>query len=284
MPTSDVTILIVTYNSEKVIEKCLSALPADIRVIVLDNGSKDSSRDIARRFANVQVVENANIGYGKAANIGLRMSKTKYALLLNPDVVLGTGAIEAMASKADQDATLGVISAKTFHYEKGERIYDRSYQFKNGLFYTDWLVGALMLFNMQAIGKAGMFDENFFLFFEETDLCTRIMKAGYKLAIAEAAEGEHEAGTSTPGSLRVARIRSWHNAWSRAYFYRKHYGIAQSFKKSLSKFVKNLTRLPVSVIAQNERDTAIHLYELMGICAFFLGIKAYRKSGTARII
>jgi N-acetylglucosaminyl-diphospho-decaprenol L-rhamnosyltransferase len=280
----DITFLIVTYNSARVIEGCLKLLPNDQRIIVLDNGSSDSTLEVVSRYSHVEIVRNSNIGYGKAANVGLSMATTPYAMLLNPDVRIDAQSIQVMLANIRKHPDIGMIGANTFHYENGQKIYQKQHSYnEQGLCYTGWIVGALMMFNMQALKKVGLFDENIFLFFEETDLCDRFQAAGFKLAICKHAEAEHEWGTSTTSSMRVLKIRAWHSAWSRSYYYRKHFGVLEAWKKFISKTLKNFLNIIKNLILMRKAKVIVSLYEIMGLFAFFLGIKAYKQDGTARI-
>lgn len=280
----DITFLIVTYNSAKVVEGCLKLLPKDQRIIVLDNGSSDNTIDVVSQYENVEVVRNSNIGYGKAANVGLRMATTPYSMLLNPDVRVDSQSIQVMLANIRKHPDIGMIGANTFHYENGQKIYQKQHVFnEQGLCYTGWIVGALIMFNMEALKKVGMFDENIFLFFEETDLCDRFQAAGYKLAICKHAEAEHAWGTSSASSMRVLKIRAWHSAWSRSYYYRKHFGMAEAWKKFISKTLKNILIIGKNLMLMRKAKVVASFYEIMGLFAFFLGMKAYKNDGTARI-
>jgi len=280
MMPEHITIIVVTHNSEKSIDSCLRALPPGQKILVLDNGSHDQTIERASVYPQVTVIRNANIGYGRAANIGFSHVTTPYALLLNPDVKMEDGALAAMVDCAEKFPAIGIVGGQMFHETDGRKIYENAYDFNaDGLCYTDWMVGAMMLFRMDALRRVGFFDEHIFLFFEETDLARRFLRAGVKIAVCAQAQAEHAAGNSSPKSLRVARIRAWHYAWSRCYFHKKHYGLATALRKACPKLFKNLKNLLCM------RKTMLHINacEIMGLLSFFTGIGAYRKNGAGRL-
>lgn len=121
MPEITVTISIVSYNSQKVLKKCLesvieSARDIDIEIIVVDNCSEDGSAELVKEhFPAVTLVENKeNVGFGKAHNQSFRLSRGKYFLILNPDTVLEPGTIRTMVKFMDSNNRAGVAGCKTF--------------------------------------------------------------------------------------------------------------------------------------------------------------------------
>jgi len=288
MMPSDITFIVVTYNSAHVVDACLKALPSASQVIVIDNGSRDNTVELASRHSSVEIIRSHNIGYGRAANIGLLRTTTPYAVLLNPDTTLCDGAITVMCDCASAHGDIGVLGARMIDYEDNTKNYHKRYRFDaQGLCYTDWIVGALMLFNMTILRQVGMFDEHIFLFFEETDLCDRMLKAGYKLAICQHAEAEHYPGTSSTASVQLTKIKAWHTGWSRAYYFNKQVGFPKALRKSIGKVVNNLIRIvnrSTRAMCRMRRKSILSpIYEIMGTVAYCVGVKAFRKDGTARI-
>ena len=97
-----VSVIVVTYNSEATIARCLGSIPSDSEVIVVDNASADGTREAVRGFQNVRLIENSgNAGFGAANNIGLAEASGTYALLLNPDASAEPGAIDCLADFMD---------------------------------------------------------------------------------------------------------------------------------------------------------------------------------------
>jgi N-acetylglucosaminyl-diphospho-decaprenol L-rhamnosyltransferase len=277
---TDLTIVTVTYNSACVIARLLESLAAvDATKIVVDNGSTDETARIAAGYSGVRVMRNRNTGYGRAANLGFQQTQTPYVMVVNPDVVLGAHAIDAMLAAIRGRPDIGIVGARMFHRPgNGGKVFTSDPAFDaQGLAYVPWIIGALMLMRRDALQKVGMFDENIFLFYEEKDLCSRFEKAGYKLAVVASAEAEHaEASSSTP-SLQVLKIKAWHASWSMAYYYRKHFSRVTYARKASSKIARAFAGALGSLLAGNGQGAVHHLYELSGTLAACLGLKAFHR-------
>ena len=178
----ETTIVFVTYNSTHLVNDFLSSL-GDYPVIVVDNASKDDTCEhIQNQFPSVKLYRNAvNIGYGRAANQAFKQVTTKYALLVNPDTSFTASAVNALESKISYFSQENWLFAAPNTKENADRDSDTSQQAPSEPQETTFAGGAAMLFNMDAFRAIGGFDENIFLYFEETDLCTRAAQKQYKM-------------------------------------------------------------------------------------------------------
>lgn len=269
MSLNRVTIVTVTYNSAAVIGPLLASL-AGCDVIVVDNGSTDGTRAAVRRHAGARLIEGANIGYGAAANRGFAQVATPYAMLVNPDVTIAPDAISAMAAHMDANHDIGIVGAN-FSGVAGP-----------GLFEVPWISGALMLIRMEMLQKTGGFDERIFLFYEETDLCHRFVDAGWRIAVAEDAMATHIEGRSSAPSLHVLRIKAFHAAWSKCYYFRKHFSRAMYRRKAFGKLLQSMLRLLKSCVSFNRAGVVRNTYECLGVLAYMVGMSAF-KNGVGRL-
>jgi len=272
------TLVTVTYNSSAVIGSLLAPL-AGMDTIVVDNASSDNTCEIASGFPGVRIIPNKNEGYGRAANRGFSHAHTPYILLLNPDVVISKESVDAMLAAMESDPKIAVASARIFSQtQDGAKKFTHTYAFDaNGIAYVEWVVGAVMLIRYETLQKCGMFDENFFLFFEETDLCKRFVDAGYKLAVVQAAEAEHSEGSSSAPSLKLLKIKAWHNAWSKIYFQRKHLAYGVFACKAIAKIVRSIGKIYLACLQGNVQARTENIYALRGAVAAVFGIKAFKN-------
>jgi len=265
------TLVIVSFNSFKVIEQCLGGIidAGTHGVIIVDNGSPDGSASaLAARFPSAEVVGlEQNIGYGRAANKGFERVETEYALLLNPDIVGGMEAIQQleqrMACLSDEVAILApAVSSRDFR--------------RDGLIERDWVIGAALLFRMRSLADVGGFDENIFLFSEETDLCMRIKKAGKKIFLDSDIYIEHLSKQSSTPSAAVDFLKDWHYAWSNQYLAVKHglaHGKHHPRRRLLIYGIKFLT-------ATNAKKRQRYKARYLGVKAFLSGEKAFISDGS----
>jgi N-acetylglucosaminyl-diphospho-decaprenol L-rhamnosyltransferase len=233
-----ITAILVTFNSANILSRGLQALASQgVQLIIVDNASDDESVQIARDFG-AHVIENTrNQGYGRANNQGVRAALTPYVLIVNPDVEMDEGSVEALLECTQRYPEAGIIAPQI--REPSGRIFfqPRSMlsstltnpqgvlHIPQGDACTPFVSGACMLMARERFLAMGGFDEQIFLFYEDDDLCRRMMDAGHAVIFCPEAKALHLRGKSTaPAKGRVYKSR-WHQAWSRAYVAHK-YGLA----------------------------------------------------------
>lgn len=216
--------VVVTHNSASVIEALLDSIPAAFRgvthrVVVVDNGSTDDTREIVRARSGVTLVESENLGYSAGINSGVRMCpEAGSVLVLNPDVTLDAGSVKTMLLALGQPGVgvvapvvreEGVVSqsqrrqptlARSLglgrtrlplfsEYVTEEEAYRRPGD-------ADWVLGAVLLVSMDCHRALAGWDESYFLYSEETDFCLRARDLGYRTVFEPKASTSHIGGAS----------------------------------------------------------------------------------------
>lgn len=220
-----VSIIVVNWNGEAVIADCLSSLDSqtykNIEIILVDNNSRDGSVQLVKdSFPNVQIIINAtNKGFAEGNNIGAEVVKGAYVLLLNNDAFVEKHCIEVLVRKMEDDETIGVIQPKILY--KGSPFYpdgvinsigsyltitgfpyhigygkksSLAFYNKESEIYTAF--GACMMIKRSVIDEIGLFDEDYFAYFEESDFCHRVLLSGYKVMYTPSATAYHRGGVS----------------------------------------------------------------------------------------
>ena len=179
METSDLTVVIVTLKSEEVIFTCLDSIPSNIKVIVVENSNnKKLKEQLEEKYQNTKcILAGENNGYAIGNNIGLRKVNTKYALILNPDTELKKDTIENFFNTAKLVPDFWLIGPG--NNQANLKVFD-----DNGLIEVNNLKGFAIFFNLIKFKKI-FFDENFFLYFEEIDLCKNLKKSGGKIYLSK---------------------------------------------------------------------------------------------------
>lgn len=258
--TVKLSIVILCWNDLAVIADCLQSIYATTRstrfeVIVSDNGSTDGSIDFIRKtYPQVRVIENGrNLRFAKANNVGIRVARGEYVLILNPDTVIHDGALDKIATFADKHPEAGAfgcrvlnsdgsyqVSARPFASLRSEWIvalYLRwlghlgrwgesdAYQGWTGESerQVDWITGCFMLVRGKVLNQVGGFDEQFFYYYEDMDLCRRIWVAGYPILFTPAASITHLKGQSTNQRLPPLAF-ALDSQITRYRYYYKYYG------------------------------------------------------------
>ncbi|MBE7249148.1 MAG: glycosyltransferase family 2 protein [Actinomycetospora chiangmaiensis] len=281
--------IVVAHDSADVLPACLAALAGQhVPAIVVDNASRDASASIAEE-AGARVIRNArNEGYGRANNRGVRAAESaEYVLIVNPDVVMRPGAVDALlvAARAWPDA--GLLAPRLV--EPSGRFFFQARSLlapyltnpggrlalPQGDACAPFLSGACLMMPRRLFLDLGGFDERIFLFYEDDDLCRRVAEAGRALIHVHAAEALHGRGrSSAPERGRVFRTR-WHQAWSRSYVSRK-YGLPDPSLATL------LTNLPKALLAALFlRRSGLERYggSAAGALAFLRGRTALAREG-----
>jgi N-acetylglucosaminyl-diphospho-decaprenol L-rhamnosyltransferase len=243
----ELSVVLVNYNDRSHLDACLSSLWKAVsglsaEVILVDNHSADGSSGLVRTaFRWVNLIENQeNLGYPKANNIGFRQSRGEFCLFLNTDTVMPETGLAALLSGIRGQPEAGAIGPALVH-ENGlfQASFGRSVSFFSEIrqkfvfnpFFrfalrlsrkvreVGWLSGACLLVRRNAVEAAGLFDEDFFLYFEDIDLCQRIKERGFKLIFFPAVRVVHTGGAAT--SARRWRSRLEYRR-SQLHFYDKH--------------------------------------------------------------
>ena len=230
-----VTIVLVTYNSRRVLPAALASLAGLPHVAIVDNGSRDGTAALARELMPHATVHeaHANLGFGRANTLALQKVRTPYALLLNPDCELQPGAVDALQAAVrrypeaaiwgpkvyDSPGQIGLCYRPPFHAPQPKELID-----PEGDLCSEFLTGAAMLLNMELMRAVGFFDPWFFLYFEDDDLCLRARRAGHPLVLVNDAHVLHRVKQSSAPSLKLAFRRAYCMTLSKFYIHRKYFG------------------------------------------------------------
>lgn len=250
----DVSVIVVTYNSAAIIERCLCAVReqagVSYEVLVVDNDSRDETAGVVRgRFPEAIVIESGgNVGFAAANNRGIEHARGRYVFFLNPDAFLEPDAMATLVAALDARPEAAVCAPRLLNADGslqysarnfptvpnqlfealmlhkvmrhsscrwGDVIYDPA-------FYTtdrsvDWLSGAALLVRAEALEEVGSFDERFFLYSEEKDLQYRLALLGWGRMLCAGATAVHAHGDSYRQDLFLTGIRS------KAAYFEKHF-------------------------------------------------------------
>jgi len=214
----DISIIIVNYKSRDLTLNCIRSIKAadwpglDYEIIVVDNYSGDLKSDDLKQFGKINFIMNGrNIGLGAANNLGIRQALSKYIAIMNPDTSAEKNVFIKLFDFMEKNFQVGVAGPKQLNPDGswqdscfrwpglltpifrrtalgrtavGKKDLDRflykDYN-KNDVREVDWLLGSFLFCRAQALRQAGAFDEKFFLYFEDTDLCRRFHQAGWKV-------------------------------------------------------------------------------------------------------
>ncbi len=263
MKKTRLTISIVNYNAGDFLLQCLESInkasgEVSLKTVVVDNDSKDDSIKRAKaRFPDVEYTLNTeNVGFGRAHNQVLKSLDTEYVLILNPDCHLEMGTLDYMIQFMDTYGDVGAASCKLekedgsmdiashrgfptpwasfkYYFLKDDSLYHLTDRDMNMTHEVDSIVGAFFLTRKTVLEKVGLFDEDYFMYAEDIDLCLRIKQNGFKVMYVPEVKILHHKGissglkkeTTTKSTIDPkAKLRAFNAFYeSMLLFYKKHY-------------------------------------------------------------
>jgi GT2 family glycosyltransferase len=228
------SVIIVNWNGGHLIIECLNSIFKSktsfaYEVIVVDNNSQDHSpQEISKRFPKVILLQQKrNLGFGKGNNLGVRRASGKFILFLNPDTIINNDTLEGLVGFISKHPEAGIVGCKVLYpngslqksaYRKfpgiSNHILEYNYLLRGLILakHPNWdksvfptkdysktleathLMGSCLLVRRQEFQTIGGFDENFFLYREETDLCARYLRDGYKIVYTPSVSIKHHMG------------------------------------------------------------------------------------------
>jgi N-acetylglucosaminyl-diphospho-decaprenol L-rhamnosyltransferase len=234
---ADITAVTVTLNGLPWVEQCLESLRG-VETIVVDHGSTDGTLELVHeRFPDVTVLEQANVGYGGGLNAGFRAARPRYYLVINSDAWVVGDAVSRLVAFADEHPDAAVVAPRLSNPDGSlqrsvrgfptlwrlatEYLFLRKLAPRSRLlnaFYAggfdhrearevEWAMGSCFLVRREACDQVGLFDEDFFLFSEETDWLYRFHEAGWKVWFDPGAEVVHFGGATHGGRMFTENLR-----------------------------------------------------------------------------
>ena len=284
----DISFIIVNWNTRDILINCLNSIyktagDIDYEICVVDNNSTDGSQEAIRKhFPEVNLIENnTNTGFAHANNQAIKIMQGRFALLLNSDAILQEGAVRNLLSFMDGFPGAGIAGAQLLNDDGSKQnsidnfpsleteVFNKSilrfffpnkYPGKSRSYQSpievDSVIGACMMVREEAMEEVGIFDEDYFIFLEETDWCFRMHKNGWKVYHVPDARVIHLSGYSKRKSPWESQIEYYKSLYM---FFRKNRGVVPYIVLRILKPFKILINLILNVFGnlitlfQNER-------------------------------
>lgn len=292
------TILIVTFKTnKKILYRCLSSIKKDIKIIIVENSKKFENEDFfKRKFKNIKIFcTGLNLGYGGGNNYGLKKIKTKYALILSPDVFCSKNFFKNLKNHLNNPRNFHLIgcndsknskmgSAGFFNNKNNYRNNEKKYLDKyNKLIRVDWIKGFSVIINLKKFKNRDIFDQNFFLFMEEIDLCMSIHNKKGNVYFARDLLVKHLGFRSSFGLSKLEKqkssnIKNWHYMWSSFYFYKKNYSFYFALKKMSGKLIRSFIKTIFYFLTLNKIKRDKYKFRFLGILHSILGLSSNFRS------
>lgn len=244
-------ILIISYKSLSKLKNCLNNLGNERKILIVENSNNLKIKNaITKKYHNCKIIFNgSNLGFSKACNIGIKNIDNQYVLILNTDTnikhhhikklekeIAGLDKNFAVASPISDDM-INFMNNKFDPFLKNIKLTKNS---KQSYTEVEMVKAHSLIINLKQFKDKNIFDENFFFFFEEIDLCRRIKVQSKKIFVFNKIKIRHESAGSINSKYReqYSDFRNWNFYWSRFYYFKKHYGYFISLIKHSRKLVK----------------------------------------------
>jgi len=249
---NDITFIITCFNSEK---------------IIIENSGNLKLKELENEFKNLKcLIMKENLGYGAANNIGIKNSDTEYIFILNPDVIFAKNDIKNILSNCSElDFSILGFASET-----------EKYNFPNNAKFMkiDEVKGFAMLMKRESFLNC-LFDENFFLYLEEIDLCKRILKKGGNIYILNYVLSHIGGKSHAINSFEMEKSRNWHWMWSQFYFRKKYSGYLIALLKYLPILLLFLCKY--LLYFNKDKKQTIYKYRISGLFNSIIGKKSFYR-------
>jgi GT2 family glycosyltransferase len=274
----DITIVIVSYNSFDLVKNYIKNLTKKIPILVIENSrDKNLKNYLEKNYKNVKVlIPKKNLGYGAGLNLGIKESKTEFVYCSTVDVVINNNNFFLLNKYKNILRNFGIL-AGTY---RNQRIY-KNYEVKEpkiinknllkiGIKEVDVIFGSGFLLNKKILKEKKifkLFDENFFLYFEDIDASLRLRKKNLKLFVSNRIKFQNKDRkiVNLDYSLKYKLSRNWHYCWSKFYFYKKNYSYIYAVKKIFPNFLRAIKSLIINLIRINNLGISINIAQISGI-------------------
>tara|TARA_B100001996_G_scaffold348549_1_gene306787 strand:+ start:92 stop:898 length:807 start_codon:yes stop_codon:yes gene_type:complete len=260
-----VTIIIVSFKSNNIIEESIKSINKEISIIVVENSEDIKLKEkLEKKYKNVKVILNKNKGFGQAANLGAKKSKNKYILFSSPDIIFKVDPVKSfidIAKKLQNKFGLLIPS----NNKKG-RILKIKEPFGTPIIFVE----------RRKFLKMKGYDENFFLYFEDTDFVQRFIKKNenvYKVPLVF----RHKFGSHNKiYNNEIELNRNWHYMWSKFYYLKKTEGILFAYVKTLPTLFRALIKSCFFYLS-NKKKYLIYKARFLGLINSYFNKKSWYR-------
>tara|TARA_A100001015_G_scaffold301967_1_gene389581 strand:- start:1151 stop:2017 length:867 start_codon:yes stop_codon:yes gene_type:complete len=280
--SNNLTFVIVTFNSRKVIYDCLNSLPKDFNKLIVENSFDEKlKKELEQNYDRTEVILSNNIGMGAGNNLGIIKSNTQYVYVLNPDVLLENDTISNINKSMSELENFAILSplSDNPHYPNYRLNFGKAQKYDSKIISNvEEIDGYSMIINKDYFNNNIFFDEKFFMYLENVDLCLRAKKNGGKIFIIKDSKIHHLGAQAVDDkySEEIELSRNWHWVWSKLYFNKKHRGILISSLLGLVSLLGNSAKYSFYLFTFNKKRN-IYWMRMSGIINAFLGRQSWYR-------
>ena len=274
----NLTIVIVTLKSENIIDQCIESVDKNIPIIVVENSNNQEFKNkLESRYKNLKcILSKSNLGMGAGNNIGIKEAKTDFILILNPDVLLEKNTLSEIFSASNKLSDFSIIAPLEKSYINYGAAINKNKEFP---FQVQWIDGFAMLLNKNKLKEEIYFDEKFFMYLENNDLCKRVKNNGGSIFIVPKAKVNHLAAKTVDAKFsdEVEFSRNWHWIWSKFYYNKKHFGFLKALILCLPNYFSAIIKFVFYFLINNKIKKKIYFNRASGFFNALIGKSSWYR-------
>ena len=278
-----ITLVLISHKRKELILKFIKNLSNNFKILIIENSSDFQLENEIKNHKNVEIKFMNNNGYGAAINYARKFVKSRYFFVFSPDLKnVDNNLIEMFEEKVKIIKDFGALGPRFLNVTEKSHKQSNKYEEIGKI---NSISGSAMCFDTITFDKVGGFDENIFLYFEETDYCIRANKKGYKMYQINKATVEHPRGASE-GVVKTKNFReisnleklySWHFVWSKYYVYKKHYGKWIAILYFIPSLIRIIYRINLYKYKKNIDKKEKYQVRLDGLISSIKGTKSIKR-------
>ena len=274
-----VTVILVTYYSNKNLRKILKQIPNKYKIIVTENSLDINLKsEIENDYKNIEIlIPSTNLGNGGGVNYALKKVRTKYALYLDIDIELTDDLIDELIKIAENQKDWAILAPNLKNYDyKSNNFIKRDLE--NNLSRMRFVEGCALFLNFEKLKKYGFYDDKIFLYYEEDDLFFKYLKNNLDIILCENVYLKHQGNSSTDieFKLEIELNRNWHYMWSKFYYYKKNFSYFRGMKETFGHFIKSVVKLSF-FYPINKNKFLIYKNRALGLINSYLNKPSWRR-------
>jgi len=277
----NLSVVIVTLKSKNIIHQCIKSINQNVPIIVVENSNNQKFKDeLELKYENLKcILSGSNLGMGAANNIGIKFAKTNYVYILNPDTRLEENTLDeifSISKKLSEFTILSPINTDLNFPNYNKKIKNEKENFP---FQVDYVDGFSMLLNKNKFKNDIYFDENFFLYLENNDLCARVKREGGSIFIVPSAKINHSGSKTVDSKYRneVELSRNWHWIWSKFYFNKKNFGLFKAIIECFPSYISSLFKFLFYTLVNNNFKKKLYLNRASGFYNALIGKSSWYR-------
>lgn len=279
---SNISIIIVNHKSSDKTLKFIKKIPLNYKIIIVDNSGDGKLKKKINLEKHIKIIEIENFGYGSAINEGRKIIDTKFFFAFSPDIEgVDKNFLNIFEDAIQSRLKFGALGPRFINVK--EKSHKQS-DIRKKIGKINAISGAAILLNTQAFDEINGFDEKIFLFFEENDLCARLIKKKFKIYQLNDANVFHPKGvekgvveTKNYNFSTLQNFYSWHFMWSKFYHYKKNKYNIFAYLYFIPILIRLIIRISFYSLTNSKQKKDKYLMRLSGLISSILNKKSFKR-------